>query len=106
MLRPSIRFWTGLATPQQAREVMSNLKLFEQPGGLVMSNVESGVQWDKPYGWAPIHLIAIEGMRHYGFNQDANRISKEFLGTVLENFRRMALSAKNTMWLPGRSKPA
>lgn len=80
--------WTGLATPQQAREVMSNLKLFEQPGGLAMSDVESGVQWDKPYGWAPIHLIAIEGMRHYGFNQDANRISKEFLGTVLENFRR------------------
>ena len=80
--------WTGLATPQQARDVMGHLKLFEQPGGLAMSDVESGVQWDKPYGWAPVNLLAIEGMRRYGFNKEADRVSKEFLSTVLENFRR------------------
>jgi alpha,alpha-trehalase len=80
--------WSGLATPQQARDVMSNLKVFEQPGGLAMSDVDSGVQWDKPYGWAPVNMVAIEGMRRYGFTREADRLSKEFLSTVLDNFRR------------------
>jgi neutral trehalase len=26
-----------------------------------MSDRETGVRWDKPYGWAPIQLIAVEG---------------------------------------------
>jgi alpha,alpha-trehalase len=80
--------WVGLATPEQARAVDANLKLFEQPGGLAMSRNESGVQWDYPYEWAPTVLIAVEGLRRYGFNDDANRISYEFLSTVEENFRR------------------
>jgi alpha,alpha-trehalase len=80
--------WAGLATPEQARAVAANLKLFEQPGGLAMSRNESGVQWDYPYEWAPTVLIAVEGLRRYGFNDDANRISYEFLSTVAENFRR------------------
>jgi alpha,alpha-trehalase len=80
--------WAGLATPEQARAVDANLKLFEQPGGLAMSRNDSGVQWDYPYEWAPTVLIAVEGLRRYGFNDDADRISYEFLSTVAENFRR------------------
>ena len=80
--------WAGLATPEQARAVDANLKLFEQPGGLAMSRTQSGVQWDYPYEWAPTVLIAVEGLRRYGFNDDANRISYKFLSTVAENFRR------------------
>ncbi len=80
--------WVGLATPEQARAVGANLKLFEQPGGLAMSRNNSGVQWDYPYEWAPTVLIAVEGLRRYGFNDDANRISYKFLSTVAENFRR------------------
>lgn len=53
-----------------------------------MSSRETGVQWDLPYGWAPTQLLAIEGLRNYGFNNDANRISYKFLSTVAENFRR------------------
>jgi alpha,alpha-trehalase len=32
-------------------------------------------------------LIAVEGLRHYGYDQDANRISREFLTMVLNNYR-------------------
>jgi alpha,alpha-trehalase len=53
-----------------------------------MSQRETGAQWDYPYGWAPVHLVAVEGLRRYGFNEDADRVSYEFLSTVLENFRR------------------
>ena len=80
--------WAGLATPEQAQEVEHNLGIFEQPGGLAMSSTETGVQWDYPYGWAPTQIIAVEGLRRYGFNDDANRISFNFLGTIAENFRR------------------
>ena len=80
--------WAGLASNDQARAVESNLRLFEQPGGLAMSTHESGAQWDYPYGWAPIHLLAVEGLRRYKFNADADRISFKFLTTVLKNFRR------------------
>jgi alpha,alpha-trehalase len=80
--------WAGLATPEQAQELDRNLGIFEQPGGLAMSNNNADVQWDYPYGWAPTQIIAIEGLRRYGFNDDANRISYNFLATILENFRR------------------
>jgi alpha,alpha-trehalase len=33
-------------------------------------------------------LLAIQGMRRYGFNADADRISLKFLSTVMENFER------------------
>ncbi|HXP17850.1 MAG TPA: trehalase family glycosidase [Terriglobales bacterium] len=80
--------WAGLATPEQAQELVRNLGIFERSGGLSMSSNYADVQWDYPYGWAPTQIIAIEGLRRYGFNDDANRISYNFLATVVENFRR------------------
>ena len=67
---------------------MKNLSAFEQAGGLAMSPEHSGAQWDYPYGWAPVQMLAIQGIRRYGFNDDADRLSSKFLFTVLENFAR------------------
>src|ERR1700685_1647349 len=80
--------WAGLASPRQAQAVARQVKVFEQPGGLATSPNETGVQWDYPYGWAPLQLLAVEGLRRYGFTDDANRISSKFLSTVAENFKR------------------
>ena len=66
---------------------MKNVGKLEQPGGLVMSPYETEGQWDFPYAWAPTQLVAIEGMRKYGFNSDADRISYNFISMVAENFR-------------------
>ena len=77
-----------LATLKQAKAVVRNLAAFEQQGGIAMSSQTTGVQWDKPYGWAPVQMIAVEGMRRYGFNSEADRVSKKFLATVFENYRR------------------
>jgi len=67
---------------------MRNLPFFEEPGGIVMSKRESQTQWDYPYGWAPIHLLAVEAMRQYGYEAEANRISYKFLSMVMQNFER------------------
>jgi alpha,alpha-trehalase len=80
--------WAGIATKEQAEALRKNLPIFERPGGLAMSNTDPGVQWDLPYGWAPTTLLAIEGLRRYGFNQDADRTSYEFLSNIADNFRR------------------
>jgi alpha,alpha-trehalase len=80
--------WAGIVTLEQAHSVMQHISIFEQPGGLVMSPYETGGQWDFPYAWAPTQLLAIEGMRRYGFNEDADRVSFKFLSMVMENFRR------------------
>ncbi len=80
--------WAGLATPAQARAAAKNLAAFEKPGGLAMSTEDSGAQWDLPYGWGNIEMLVVEGLRRYGFNADADRISYEFLSMVAENFHR------------------
>jgi alpha,alpha-trehalase len=80
--------WAGLASPQQAQAVARNVKIFGQPGGLATSPNDTGMQWDYPYGWAPLQSLAVEGLRRYGYTAEAERISYEFLSTVAENFRR------------------
>jgi alpha,alpha-trehalase len=80
--------WAGVATPEQAKAVASNLKLFERGGGVAMSTDETGAQWDLPYGWGNIEMLAVDGLRRYGFNADADRIAYEFLSMIAENFRR------------------
>jgi alpha,alpha-trehalase len=77
-----------LAAPGQARAVEKNLTSLERPGGLSMSTEDSGAQWDLPYGWGNIEVLSVEGLRRYGYNADADRVSYEFLSMVAENFRR------------------
>jgi alpha,alpha-trehalase len=80
--------WAGIASQEQAARVVKNLKLFERPGGLETSTTVSGSQWDAPFGWAPLELLAVEGMRRYGFNADADRVAEEFLSLVKDQYRR------------------
>jgi alpha,alpha-trehalase len=80
--------WAGLASRDQAEAVEKNLSTLEKPGGLAMSTEDTGAQWDLPYGWGNIEMLAVEGLRHYGYDADADRVSYEFVSTVAANFRR------------------
>jgi alpha,alpha-trehalase len=80
--------WAGLASPAQAAAMEHHLSLFEHPGGLAMSDNNSGVQWDLPFGWAPTNWLAVKGLAQYGFSSDASRAANEFSQTVLQNFLR------------------
>jgi alpha,alpha-trehalase len=80
--------WTGLATPEQARAVAANLKIFEKPGGAAPSPYKTGAQWDLPYAWAPTEMILVEGLRRYGFAEAADRVAYEFASTIAENYAR------------------
>jgi alpha,alpha-trehalase len=54
-----------------------------------MSRERTGAQWDYPFGWAPIQLLAVEGLRRYGHRPEADRLSRKFLDMVAEDFRRV-----------------
>lgn len=78
--------WAGAATPEQARRVRDNLPLFEAPGGILTSTRVTGYQWDAPFGWAPLQMIAVAGLRRYGFDEDADRVASKFLAVVVKEF--------------------
>jgi alpha,alpha-trehalase len=74
--------WVGIASPAQAARVHGNLARFEAPGGILTSTEVTGNQWDAPFGWAPLQMIAVAGLRRYGFDTDANRIAGKFVSLV------------------------
>jgi alpha,alpha-trehalase len=80
--------WAGVASPEQGRAVRDNLGKFEAPGGLLTSTRTTGNQWDAPYGWAPLQILGIAGLRRYGFTSDADRLARKFVSLVVEDFDR------------------
>lgn len=80
--------WAGLSSPAQAMRVRARLPLFERPGGIRTSDRVTGNQWDAPFGWAPLQLFAVLGLARQGFLDDAERVTRAFLGMVVEDFER------------------
>ena len=79
--------WAGVASKEQAARLVKMLPLFERDGGLQTSTHVSGNQWDAPFGWAPLELIACQGLRKYGYNEDADRISMKWLSLIRDQYR-------------------
>jgi alpha,alpha-trehalase len=82
--------WARVATREEAKQVADKLNLFERPGGLSMSNTQTGMQWDEPFGWAPTNWIAVAGLQAAGFREDAKRIARAFDATVDAGFAKDA----------------
>lgn len=78
--------WVGLATPEAARKVAANVGVFLRAGGLSTSTTRSGSQWDEPFGWAPMQVVAVQGLRRYGLTAPADRVAIAFLGTVTRDY--------------------
>jgi alpha,alpha-trehalase len=78
--------WAGVATREQAQQVVAKLDLFQRPGGMSMSNLDSGMQWDEPFGWAPTNWIATDGLQLAGFREEAKKNARAFDATIDEGF--------------------
>lgn len=94
-LAPYFCMWAGLADGQQAAAMVRALRRFENKGGLSTTDdiplnqrVMGGLptQWAYPNGWAPLHLIVIEGLERYGYHKDAERIATKWLKNNLNWF--------------------
>jgi alpha,alpha-trehalase len=78
--------WAGVSTREEAKRVVTQLNLFERPGGFSMSNTQSGMQWDEPFGWAPTNWMGVAGLVAAGFRDDAKRIATKWDATVDQGF--------------------
>lgn len=83
--------WVGMASGEQAARVAENTERFIAAGGLVTSTRKSRggappepYQWDWPIGWAPLQIIAVEGLRRYGFHRLADRIAYRWIWMVMQ----------------------
>lgn len=87
--------WAGLASEDQAREMVRALRRFETKGGLATTDSlpigqyvlgAMPTQWAYPNGWAPLHFVVIKGLQRYGYHQDAERVAMKWLKTNLSWF--------------------
>ncbi len=75
----------NIASSEQAQKVAHRLRDdFLQPGGLTTTLMTTGQQWDAPNGWAPLHWMAIVGLRNYKESALAEKIKDTW---VEENIR-------------------
>lgn len=87
--------WAGLASPEQARLVVEKvLPVLEMPGGVVSCTEQSRGpitaehpqrQWDYPYGWAPHQMLMWQGLKNYGYIEQAERLAYRWLFTMTLN---------------------
>lgn len=83
--------FVSLATKEQAESTMKLLPKFECEFGLACCEDRDDLmhlQWDRPYGWACLHHIAITGMMKYAFLSDAKRIAEKYCALVEMNFKK------------------
>ena len=70
----------GVASQSQANQiakVVVEQLLFN--GGVVTTTLNTGEQWDYPYGWAPLQWITVVGLAKYGHQKLACKIALRWL---------------------------
>lgn len=85
----AVPLFVGVANPRQAERTADAMRdRLLRPGGIGTSEHESGQQWDKPNGWAPLQWLTIDGLRTYGHDELADEITGRWLRTVAALYRR------------------
>ncbi|KTD09367.1 trehalase family glycosidase [Legionella jamestowniensis] len=79
--------WAGVASKQQAAAIVKNLPHLLAKGGLLTSTHHPGLQWDAPFGWAPLQYFAVYGLKRYGYTELALDIAQRFIKTVNKGFQ-------------------
>ncbi len=103
--------WVGIASYDQAKKMLDNLKYFEGEYGLFVTSKKSSPpkinmkripvrlrytieevikpkQWDYPNIWPPLEYLTVIGLLNYGFIEDAKRIMQKSLKAHAQIFRK------------------
>ena len=82
--------WAGVADQDQALQLIEHLPAFEYGHGLVAC--EEGwadeTEHNYPTGWPYSHWYVCDGLRAYGFREDASRIAMKWLRLIANEFVR------------------
>jgi len=78
-----------IAEKEMAEHIKNKIESdFLRDGGVFTTLNFTGQQWDAPNGWAPLQWITIKGLRHYGFNDVADKIKERWLKLNEKVFKR------------------
>jgi len=78
-----VPLYVGMVTHEQAdRIAVAVRERLLTPGGMMVTEYETGEQWDKPNGWAPLQWMAIQGFKLYGNDELGDQIARSWLNTV------------------------
>ena len=78
-----VPLYVGMVTHEQAdRIAVAVRERLLTPGGMMATEYETGEQWDKPNGWAPLQWMAIQGFKLYGNDSLGDEIAHRWLNTV------------------------
>lgn len=91
--------WAGMVDQARAAKMVKFLRKFEEKGGLATTDPQTipinqivpgamPTQWAHPNGWAPLHLVVIQGLERYGYHEDAKRIANKWLKNNLDWFNK------------------
>lgn len=79
----------GAATAGQAEQTSRTIEReFLRCGGWLTTLVHSGQQWDAPNGWAPLHWLAFEGLKRYGFHDQAEEGARRWVRNNIEVYEK------------------
>ncbi len=74
-----------------ARVVRDGLSLL-RVGGLASSSLDQSLhQWDGSNGWAPAQMLAVQGLRNYGYAEEARAIAARWADTLAQVHARCEL---------------
>lgn len=85
--------WAGLASEEQAKQLVKSLRKFENKGGLATTDAPQltkfmpgalPTQWAYPNGWAPLQYIVVRALEKYGYHAEARRVAMKWLKCNLE----------------------
>lgn len=75
--------FAGLASLPQADRLAGTVRArLLSAGGFSTTEHESGEQWDRPNGWAPLQWLAVAGFRRYRHDELAGDIAQRWIDTV------------------------
>ncbi|WP_077036566.1 alpha,alpha-trehalase TreF [Pelomonas sp. KK5] len=78
-----VPLYAGLTTPDEAAAVADTAQArLLGANGLRTTLRRSAQQWDQPNGWAPLQIMAAEGLRRHGHDALAADLSRRWLGCI------------------------
>lgn len=96
--------WVGAATEEQAETILRyTYPLLKTPYGLHTSTRQTGCQWDSPMIWAPLQIIAVEGLERYDYYYTALELAQSYVHAVEREYERTGCLYEKLEGLNGTS---
>lgn len=92
--------WAGIASKEQARRVVQQLKRFDYPYGLTFTDKDypnphpefTALEWAYPESWPPQQIIVELALKQYGYESDARAVSRRYIENVVTTWEKTGLT--------------